>query len=91
VHSVTTLEKCGEGSIREVILHLEQVNELRHDAALLNHCVEVKVGILNELLNRFLVGEDAVLFVVFEDTEVGLTRHQEALLDDVNETETQEV
>lgn len=91
MHTVTTLQESGKGSIREVILHLEQVDQFGHDAALLNHGVEVVVGVLNKFLDRLLVSKYTVLLVIFKHTEVGFTGHQKSLLNNVYKTESKEV
>lgn len=91
MHSVLTLQESGQGGIREVVLHLEQVNQLRHPSALLHNRVEVLVRVSYELLNRIVVSKDTVLFGEFEHSKVRLTRHQQPFLYDVDQTEAEEV
>ena len=93
VHAVTALEKGGKRGVREMILHLQQVNELWHASTLLNNLLKVEVGVQDELFNGFLVSEHTVFvrFLMFEYTEVRLSWHEQALLNDVNKTETKEV
>ena len=91
MHAVAALEERGERGIREMVLHFQKMNQLGHYAALLNNGVKVVVGVLDELLNCLLVSEHTVLFVVLEHTQVGLARHEQALLHDVHETEAEEV
>lgn len=93
MHAVTTLQECCKRCIREMILHLQQMNELGHSAALLNNLFEVQVRISDEFIYGFLVSEDTIFvrFLVLEDTKVGLSWHQKALLNNIYETETEEV
>jgi hypothetical protein len=88
MHSIFALEKGSERGIREVVLHFQQVNELRHSAALLDDMLEILVWVTNELVNGLLVCEHTVFLVIFEHSKVGLSRHQKTLLNDVNQAET---
>ena len=76
-----------------MILHLEQVNQLRHTTALLYDLLEVEIRVANEFVDGFLIGEHTVLvgLAVLEHTKVGLSRHEESLLNDVDKTEAEEV
>jgi len=69
------------------------MNEFGHSAALLNNLFEVEVRISDEFVNGFLVSEYTIFvcFLVLEDTKVGLSWHQEALFNNIHETETEEV
>lgn len=70
-----------------MILHLEQVNQLWHVPALFDYGVQVVVRIVNELFDGLLICKNAILFVVLEHTKVWLSRHQQTLLNNVNEAE----
>jgi hypothetical protein len=61
VHAVAALKKSGERGVWEMVLHLEQMDKLWHTATLLYDLLQVEVGVADELVNCFLVGEDAVL------------------------------
>ena len=93
MHAIATLEKRGERSIWEVVLHLQQMDQFWHSAAFFDDLFEVDVGVADKLVNRFLISKDTVLIrlLVLEHTKVGFTGHQEALLNDVNEAEAKEI
>ena len=61
MHAVTTLEQRGERRVREVILHLQQVDKLWHPATLFHDLLKVEVRIGDEFVNGFLVRENAIL------------------------------
>ena len=69
------------------------MNELGHLATLLNNLVQVVSRVLHEFFNSFLVGEHAVLLIdsVLVNTEVGLARHKQAVFNNVNQAETEEI
>ena len=93
MHAIAALEQGGERSIREMVLHLEQVNQLGHLSALLNDLIKIVSRVVSEFLNCFLIGKHAVLLVdsVLVHTQIGLTRHKQTIFHNINETETQEV
>ena len=92
MHAVLALEECGEGGLWEVILHLEQVDELGLATAPLDDLVQVLLWLLDELVDAHFVSEHAILLSVLEDTEVGFSRHEEAiLLNNVDKAEAEEV
>ena len=91
MHSVSALKQGSQRGIREVVLHFKQMNKLWHKSALLYHFIKVFVRVSNELLNRLKVSEDAVLIVVFKNSQVGFTWHQQSLFNDVDKAETKEV
>lgn len=93
MHTVTTLKKSSEGSIREMILHLEQMDKLGHLTAFLYNLIKEVSRVVREFLNGLLVSENAVLFVhsEFVHTKVRFTRHQKAILDNVNKAEAKEI
>lgn len=74
-----------------MVLHFEQVNQFGHFAALLDDLFNVLSRLCDELLDGLLVCKHAVLVVVLEDSEVGLSRHEQAVFDDVDEAESEEV
>ncbi len=75
-----------------MVLHLQQVDQLGLATATLHHLVQVLLRLLDELVDGVLIGEDAVLLCVLEDSQVGLSGHQQpVVLDDVDEAEAQEV
>ena len=76
-----------------MVLHLQQVDKLGHSAALFDDLLKVEVRIRDKLVYGLLVSKHAILvrLLMLEDTQVGLTGHQQALLDNVDETETEEV
>ena len=76
-----------------MVLHFEQVNELRHVTAFLNSLVQVVGGVVDEFVDSLLVSEDAVLLGRLElvHAQVGLARHQQAALNNVDEAESKEV
>ena len=54
--------------------------------------MEVLLRLLDEFLDAQLICEHTILLVVLEDTEVGLSGHQQSIvLDDVDEAEPEEV
>ena len=93
MHAIASLQQRSKRRIREVILHLEQVDHFGHAAALLDNLLEIEVWIGNELFDGLLVSEHTVLvrLTVLKHAQVGLTGHQQALLHDVDQTETEEV
>lgn len=93
MHTIAALEEGSERRIWEVVLHLEQVDEFGHSTALLDDLIKVEVRVGDELVNCFLVSKDTILvrLTVFEHTKVGLSGHQEPLLNDIHQTEAKEV
>ena len=91
MHSIPALQQGCQRSIWEVVLHLEQMNQFWHFSALLHYLFGVLTRICNELFNGLLVSEDAVLVVIFENTEIGFTGHQQPVFHDVYQAETEEV
>ena len=93
MHAVTALKECGKRGVREVVLHLQQVNQLWHVAALFNDLFEVEIRVCDEFVNRFLVSENTILisFTVLKHAQVRLAWHEQTLLDDVDQTEAEEV
>ena len=76
MHSIFALEQGGERGVWEMVLHLQQMDQLWHPTALLNNMLQIFVWITDELVDGLLVREDAILFVIFEHTEVWLSGHQ---------------
>ena len=74
-----------------MLLHFEEMDELGHSAALLHNILQVHVGVSNELVDCLQISKDTVLFVVLEDSKVWFTWHEEAMLYDIDQTETEEV
>ena len=92
MHSVLALQKCGQRSLGEMILHLKEMDQLRLATAALYDLVEIGLWLRDELLDAVLVGKDAIFLVILEDTKVRLAWHEEAVvLHDVNQAETEEV
>ena len=92
MHAILALQKGGKGSLWEVILHLQEMDQLWLATATLYDLVEVRLWLRDELLDAVLVSKDAIFLVILEDTEVGLARHEETMvLHDVNQAETKEV
>lgn len=69
------------------------MNELWHDAALFNNLFEEEVRVRDEFVDRFLISENAILvrLTMLEHAQIWLTGHKQALLDDVNEAEAEEI
>ena len=88
MHAVTALQESSQRSIREVVLHLQQMDQLRHVSAFLHDVVGVLLGVGHELLDGFLVSEDTVLVAVFEHTEVRLSGHEQAVLNNIYKAES---
>ncbi len=68
VHTVLALKQSCQRGLREVILHLEQVDQLRLPATPLNHFIQVLLWLLDELVNAHLVCKYTILLGVLEDT-----------------------
>ena len=69
------------------------MDQFWHTVARIHNPLQIHVWILDELVNRFLVCEDAILIslTVLEHSQVGLSRHQQSLFDNVDEAEAEEV
>jgi hypothetical protein len=69
------------------------MNKLWHLTALLHNLVKVVGGVLHKLLDCFLISKNTILFVnsVLIDTEVGLSRHEQAVFNNINKAETKEI
>jgi hypothetical protein len=68
------------------------VNQLRLPAATLYHLVQILLWLLDELVDTHFIREHTILLCVLEDTEIGFTWHEQAiLLNNVDETEAKEV
>lgn len=67
------------------------MDQFRSVTANLNDLIQVLVGVFDELVNCFLVSEDAVLLLVLKHAEVGFAWHQKSSFDDVNQAESKEV
>lgn len=91
MHAVFALEQSGERCVWEVVLHLEQMDQFRHSTTLVDYLLQVVVWIGDELVNGVLVSEDTIFLIVFENTKIRLSRHQETLFHDIDEAESQEV
>ena len=92
MHAVLALKESGKRGLREVVLHLEQVDQLRLATAPLNHFVQILLWLLDELVDTHFICEYAIFLCVLEDTEIGFTWHKQAiLLNNVDETEAKEV
>jgi hypothetical protein len=75
-----------------VILHLQEMDQLWLTTAALYDLVEVRLWLRDKLFDAVLVGKHAIFLVILEDTEVGLSWHEEPMvLHDVDKAETKEV
>jgi hypothetical protein len=91
MHAVLALKQSCKGSVWEKVLHFEKMDQLRHLSALLDDCVEIFIWVNNELFDGLLVCKYTVLLLVFKDTEIWLSRHQETLFNNVDKAETEEI
>lgn len=69
------------------------MDQLWHLSALLNYLIEVTCWLLDKLLDSLLISEHTVLVIdcKFIHTQVRLSRHQQAVLNNVHQAETKEV
>ena len=69
------------------------MDQFWHTVARIYNPLQIHVWILDKLVNRFLVCEDTILIslTVLENSQVGLSRHQQSLFDNVDEAEAEEV
>lgn len=67
------------------------MNHLRHPSALVNDLLEVVIWVVDKLVDRLLISEHAIFFVIFEDTKVGLTWHQKAFFNYVHKAKTKKI
>ena len=78
VHAIATLKKGCKRSVWEMVLHLKEMDQLRHAAALLYDLLKIEVRVLDEFVDCFLVGKHTVFvcLTVLEHTEIWLSWHQ---------------
>ena len=76
-----------------MVLHFEEMDKFGHAATLFNDLFQVEVRVGDEFVNCFLVGENAILvrLTVLENTEVWLSRHEQTLLNNVDEAKSEEI
>lgn len=59
-----------------MVLHLQEMDELRLPPASFDHIIEVLFRLLDETVDALLVCEDAVLLCVLEHTQVRFAWHE---------------
>jgi hypothetical protein len=68
------------------------MNQFWLSSATFYYFIEILFWLTNELFNTLFISKDAIFFSVLKHTKVWLSRHQQTLvLNDVDETETQEI